>query len=338
MWFRMLVGQYVRHAAQRAVMDAVSGARQQRGDRGDREGGDDSSEVESASGGADSTAQAVGEDATPMPPRRCDVVFVFALGVESGGLVDLLDDRVSSRCATFVEHVGDLDGRHVAVIESGVGRKASERATDDVIELYRPDWVVSAGFAGALCEELKLGHVIMADCVVDVHGNSLELGLKLDEETTRAMKGLHQGRLLTVDEIVRMPEQRRKLAKEHDALACDMETMAVAEVCGSRKVRLVSVRVVSDEVDDELPREVGKLMSQNSLAGKLGSATGAIWRRPGVVKDMWKLKETALKASDRLAKFLKGVLAQLPASGGEGEADADGGASERETGKRLPAP
>ena len=334
MWFRMLVGQYVRHAAQRAVMDAVSGARQQRDHRSQRESGADDSNA----GAVDSRAEATGEDAAPQPSRRCEVIFVFALGVESGGLADLLEDRVSSRCATFVEHVGDLDGRHVAVIETGVGREAAERATDDAIELHQPDWVVSAGFAGALVDKLKLGHVVMADCVIDVQGNSLELGLKLDEETTRAMKGLHRGRLLTVDKIVRMPKQRRTLANEHDALACDMETMAVAEVCAKRKVRLVSVRVVSDEVNDELPREVGKLMSQKSLAGKLGSATGAIWRRPGVVKDMWKLKETALKASDRLAKFLKGVVVQLPASSEEGEAGADGGAAERETGKRLPAP
>jgi len=334
----MLVGQYVRHAAQRAVMDAVSGARSQRGGRGDREDADDGRKDGGASGGTDSTTESAGEDAAPQPPRRCEVIFVFALGVESGGLADLLEDRVSSRCATFVEHVGDLDGRRVAVIETGVGREAAERATDDAIELYRPDWVVSAGFAGALVDELKVGHVVMADCVVDVQGNSLELGLKLDEETTRAMKGLHRGRLLTVDKIVRMPKQRRTLAEKHDALACDMETMAVAEVCAKRKVRLVSVRGVSDEVDDELPREVGKLMSQKSLAGKLGSATGAIWRRPGVVKDMWKLKETALKASDRLAKFLKGVVAQLPASAAEGEVGAGGSAAERETGKRLPAP
>ena len=36
------------------------------------------------------------------------------------------------------------------------------------------------------------------------------------------------------------------------------------------------------------------------------------WRRPGSIKDMLRLKETALVAADALAKYLATLVVQLP--------------------------
>jgi hypothetical protein len=44
----------------------------------------------------------------------------------------------------------------------------------------------------------------------------------------------------------------------------------------------------------------------------LGSVVGTIWRRPGSVKDLLRLKEHALVAADKLANFLAMVAGQLP--------------------------
>jgi adenosylhomocysteine nucleosidase len=53
------------------------------------------------------------------------------------------------------------------------------------------------------------------------------------------------------------------------------------------------------------------LAKQKTRTAKLGAVVGAAWRRPSSVKDMWKLKEDALLASDRLAKFLASTIGQL---------------------------
>ena len=120
-----------------------------------------------------------------------------------------------------------------------------------------------------------------------------------------------------MSDIIRRPADRRRLADEHGALACDMETFGVAEVCHQRGVPPLAIRVISDAVDDELPREIEYLLAQKSLAGKLGAAAGAVFRRPSAAKDLWRLREDALKASDRLAKFLVRVIEQLPLPGTE---------------------
>jgi adenosylhomocysteine nucleosidase len=73
----------------------------------------------------------------------------------------------------------------------------------------------------------------------------------------------------------------------------------------------LAIRIISDAVDDELPPEIEHLLKQKSLAGKLGAAAGAMLKRFSAAKDLWKLREDALKASDRLAKFLVGVTQHL---------------------------
>jgi hypothetical protein len=40
-------------------------------------------------------------------------------------------------------------------------------------------------------------------------------------------------------------------------------------------------------------------------------------KRFSAAKDLWKLREDALKTSDRLAKFLVGVVEQLPKANGQ---------------------
>jgi adenosylhomocysteine nucleosidase len=242
----------------------------------------------------------------------CEAVFIYALGIESGGLVDLLQGAEKSRHAHGVEHAGKLQGQEVVVIESGVGQAAAARATREAIKFYQPRKVIAAGFAGGLTGELRRGHVLIADEIVSASGERLPVDLKVDPQSLAGAKGIHIGPLLTVDRILREPAERRRLAAEHRALACDMETFAVAQVCREQGVPLAAIRIISDAVDDELPPEIEVLLAQKSLAGKLGAATGALLKRFSAAKDLWKLREDALKASDRLAKFLARVLEQLP--------------------------
>ena len=89
--------------------------------------------------------------------------------------------------------------------------------------------------------------------------------------------------------------------------------MAIARICRDRHVPLLAIRILSDAVDEVLPTDIQHLTDQTSSAGRLGAALGAVWRRPSSVKDLWGLKETALVGSQRLGKFLAGVIGSLGA-------------------------
>ncbi len=304
MLLRWLVNQYVRDAAEQKVRAVVSDVLTERAPR----------KAKAALDGLPTASQSVSESFTGSTDDEflpCDVAFLFALGIESGGLVDCLKGEETSRHQHGVERAGQLDGREVVIVESGVGAVAAARAAKAAIEFYQPRWVISAGFAGALDADLRRGHVLMADSVVRESGEQLSVGIKLDPQVLAASKGLHVGRLTTVDRLIRHPAERQQLHQQTAALACDMETFAVAQACRDAGTRLISVRIISDAVDDELPREIEHLLSQRTLAGKIGAAAGAVMHRWGAAKDLWNLREDALKASDRLAKFLRGVVTQL---------------------------
>jgi adenosylhomocysteine nucleosidase len=299
MLLRWLVNQYLRDAAEQKMREVVSDVLTERPPR-------NVIEPVAVKPHDEPAAEEAGDEFLP-----CEVAFIFALGIESGGLVDALKGAETSRHKHGLERAGKLDGREVAIVESGLGGAAAARATKAAIEFYQPQWVVSAGFAGALNADLRRGHVLLADSVASEQHEQLAVGIKLEPQVLAATKGLHVGRLVSVDRLIRHPAERHKLHEDHAALACDMETFAVAQACREAGTRLLSVRIISDAVDDELPPEIEHLLAQKSLAGKIGAAAGAVLHRPSAAKDLWNLREDALKASDRLAKFLRGVVPQL---------------------------
>jgi adenosylhomocysteine nucleosidase len=310
MLMRWLIDNYLRDAAQGKVREVVGDVlRTPRSQLGNEA----PSTIDGSSDRRVIAVSAGAEGATgPEEFVPCEVAFVFALGIESGGLVDLLKGAETSRHKHGVEHAGKLAGREVVIVDGGVGQKAAARATAEAIKFYQPKWVISAGFAGGLTAELRRGHIVMAEEVVNLAGQSLTIDMSLDRQSLEGIKGLHVGRLVTVDSILREPEERRRLAEQCQAIACDMESFAVVEECKKRNVPCLVIRIVSDAVDDELPPEIEHLLKQKSLAGKLGAAAGAVMKRFSAAKDLWKMREDALKASDRLAKFLASVVAQLP--------------------------
>ena len=95
-----------------------------------------------------------------------------------------------------------------------------------------------------------------------------------------------------------------------NAIAVDMESLAVAQVCRDTKTKFLAVRVVSDDLSADLPAEILSVVGSTGTM-RVGAALGSIWKRPGSLKDMWKLRETAHAAADRLATFLDGVVRQL---------------------------
>jgi adenosylhomocysteine nucleosidase len=94
------------------------------------------------------------------------------------------------------------------------------------------------------------------------------------------------------------------------AIAVDMESLAVAQVCRERNTRFLAVRVVTDDLSADLPPEILSLVGSTGTI-RFGAALGAAWKRPGSIKEMWKLREAAGKAAGRLADFLDGVVRQL---------------------------
>ncbi len=245
-------------------------------------------------------------------PARCDVGVVFALAIEAGGLEDLLEDVVFIRGAGLAVRQGRLHGRPVVVVHSGPGASAAAKAAEATLQGHHPQWMISAGFAGALDPAVGRYDFVMAEQLVSLDGRVLGTDLKVDTASLAQTPGVRVGRLLSADHVVRDPAEKRALGEQHKALAVDMETFAVAEVCQRYGTPMLAVRIITDTAEERLPAEIRVLLEQKTVAAKLGAVWAAVWNRPAVAKQLWELKERALVASDRLARFLASMVGQLP--------------------------
>ncbi len=212
--------------------------------------------------------------------------------------------------AGFTFRGGLYDGIRVAVVESGVGMVRAERAARALLATHSPTWVLSAGFAGALQPQLKIGDIVAASELVDDAGHSLQIDLKMPADPARH---LYVGKLTTVGNIVRTVSEKHALAEKTGALAVDMETYAVAAVCQEARRKFLAFRVISDDLSADLPPEVLSIFGDTG-AVRFGAVIGSLWKRPSSMTDLWRLRQQATEAADHLADFLDGVVKQLYAA------------------------
>jgi adenosylhomocysteine nucleosidase len=242
------------------------------------------------------------------PPVPADVGIVAALPIEVGPLILRLTDvrKYASKGQPIVE--GHLAGKLVALVQTGPGRARAQRGAQRLIDGHRPRWVVSAGFAGSLNPEIHRNTLLLPTEVTNVEGRRFATDWPTSAQPPASVE--RRGRLLTVDDVVLKADQKARLRREHDADLVDMESSAVAALCGERSVPFVSLRVVSDDALTDLPPEILSIMGESG-SYRIGAAIGAIWKRPASLKDLLALREQAVDAADRLAKAMLAILPML---------------------------
>lgn len=128
----------------------------------------------------------------------------------------------------------------VVVVCGGIGTEAARRAAEAVIAGYSPRRIYSAGFAGALGPEMKVGEVIHPRQVVNAGDGS------------RSTLDQGEGVLVTFGAIA-SPVQKKKLREAYGAQAVDMEAAAVARAAEARGVKFGAIKVISDEFNFDFP-------------------------------------------------------------------------------------
>ncbi|MGI9177138.1 MAG: hypothetical protein ACR2IT_04700, partial [Pirellulales bacterium] len=194
----------------------------------------------------------------------------------------------------------------VAWCISGIGIEAATAATRLLIEGHRPRLVVSAGFAGGLDPHLRRGSLVRPGVSL-AEGDPSSLSLSLpDPDTAMPMA------IVTVSRVLASAEAKRRLAEASGAQLVDMETHAVATVARAAGLACSSVRVVSDDATQDLPREVAALGAPQSSMRRLGTALAAVGRRPRAAIDLWRLYEHAVVDGGTLAAGLLRLIESLP--------------------------
>ncbi len=238
------------------------------------------------------------------------LALVSALPEELQAVLDLLPDeqRVVVGQRTFWQ--GHLHGRTVVAVLSGIGKVAAATTTTVLAERFGASAIVMTGVAGGLGPGVKVGDVVVAGELLqhdmdaspifprhEVPGHArsrfatdavltgrLVLASQASLRDPYATLGdaavkafglqaprIHQGLLVSGDRFVsRTAESRALQAELPDALAVDMESAAVAQVCADFALPFAVVRTISDRADDaahvDFPRFLTQVASRYSAA------------------------------------------------------------------------
>lgn len=241
---------------------------------------------------------------------HADVGIVYATPMEINSFLGRCDRIRKYTGGQFTFRGARLGEIRVALVQCGIGPAAARRATQALLDGHTPGWIVSAGFSGALVPDLAVGDIVVGDSLVDESGHELKIDVAMPADPAA---GLQVGRLLMTEHIVRTVAEKQALAAKHQALAVDMESAAVAQACREAHTLCMAVRAISDDLSADLPAEVLTMLGDTGTV-RFGAAVGALWKRPGSIKDMWRLRELGMIAAERLAKFLAGVVEQLYAA------------------------
>jgi len=147
-------------------------------------------------------------------------------------------------------------------IQTGIGKVNAARAAAEAILKSGPDAIISSGCAGAIATGLHQFDIIIGTRTAyhDVwcgEGNRMGTVQGLPREfssdpalleTARAAAPLaREGLIVSGDQFfISLEEDRRILGLYPDALACDMESAAIAQVCHHYSIPFLAIRVISD--------------------------------------------------------------------------------------------
>jgi adenosylhomocysteine nucleosidase len=155
------------------------------------------------------------------------IAVTFALPTESIGLREFLGGR----------------GSAVAIFHTGVGEKTCRERIETFLSEQNFQFLISAGFAGGIEDSLGVGDLVLARNFSDARLS----------EIPRELLVLREGNLATSDHVIESAEERTRFAREHDAIAVDMETAWIAESCAQHNLPLISLRTISDTAAAPFP-------------------------------------------------------------------------------------
>lgn len=229
------------------------------------------------------------------------IAITFALPAESSDFVNLLETPglISREGVETIR--GHLHGKSVAVIHTGVGEKSCRARMEVLLRRERFEYLISAGFAGALEKELAVGHLLIAD---NFSSPALLQSPRLDLPDD----GLFLGKLLTVPKMIDSAAEREHRALRTGAVAVDMETEFIAEACAKCELPMLSLRAISDTPSEPFPAPphvLFDLKKQKTDFARLGFYLAT---HPAALSRLNAFRQRVALARKNLANVLERIL------------------------------
>ncbi|MCE5323864.1 hypothetical protein LLG46_11195 [bacterium] len=238
--------------------------------------------------------------------------IVFALHEEAAGLARVLAESRSAvrmRNGDIACLIGQLE---VYAVIGGVGQAGCRKAVNTLID-SGAGWIISSGFAAGLDPAAKVGDVVIADRIITTQPGQAtyqsDPGLlaALPPRDTNREFSVYTCDMVSVDNVIGSPEEKKNIYLSTGAGALDMESYAAAAACCRRGVPFAAIRSISDTASDSIPEHIITLISIESTWRQLLY----IASRPHIWQNVRQMRKNAGSAANNLADVLGFMLLRM---------------------------
>ncbi len=206
----------------------------------------------------------------------------------------------------FRTQIADAD---VQAVLTGVGAQNALRTLRSAIR-EAPDLCVASGLAGGLKQQHRAGHVLAARSVLRQPGDDC-LSSNEDLFNLAVERGAKPAEtFVSVAQVVRTSRQKMELGIHADAV--DMESFAVMEEMGRRRVPCVAIRSISDEVEHNMTYDFDRALDASGRI-RVTQLLGQVARAPKGLFPLMRLGVESSRAAGALARHLDSYAAFLTA-------------------------
>jgi adenosylhomocysteine nucleosidase len=241
------------------------------------------------------------------------IAVTFALPAESAEFLRYLTDKTRAKRNGVRVIRGKIQDRAIEVLHTGVGEKVCRQRLGKFLSAtgrirggeqdHQFDCLISAGFAGALDNDLKIGDLLLAGNFSTVHLSEMRASL--------SDLPIHVANLLTVPALIDSPEERNKLALTSGAVAADMETEFIARACAACSIPLLSLRVISDTPHNRLPAPANVLFDIERQQTRMLKLATHLLAHPSRVPRLVHFARRIARARQILADALVAMVRKL---------------------------
>lgn len=199
--------------------------------------------------------------------------IIGAMEEEVKALADMMSSVNTATVAGMVFKKGQLKGKDVVVVRSGIGKVNAAVCTQILADKYNVDCVINTGVAGSLKNEINIGDIVVSSDAVqhdmDATGFGYAMGViprmpvsvfKADRKLIDAAKaacseavpeiGVFEGRVVSGDQFITDKDTKKRLVETFEAYCTEMEGAAIAQAAYLNKIPFVVLRAISDKADD----------------------------------------------------------------------------------------
>lgn len=231
------------------------------------------------------------------------MTVLFPTLFEAQGLIKRLKSLKKHNSIPGVPiYTGKIEKKSVMVAIIGIGPEMSVKNTQKLFQQHPSPIVILAGFAGALTEDVTKGQILIAR---DYSNMALINYIRL-------VPGFDIASVHPVKQTIATANEKRHLGLETGCQMVDMETAYLSNLLVGLGVEFMSVRTISDLVNEDIPQDVlenGYDMVESKTT-PVKMAKYLIFN-PGRIKALREFLAPLPEIRDDLGKFLQDVIEEV---------------------------